>query len=360
MSIVFYKHKLQCCDSKLDRLFREEAQEILDYIQQIWLELTQNIVLPNFSKGTIALAVDLMSILQSTAVGLDLIDVQISAYRLENLLRLLQQKQVVEINSELKKEILEAYEALELSLLPYLNTHPLEKDCETIETSKSLVRSDVKFERGVPISADLRGSITQIKSESWKTQFVSKQDHINLNQTIKIDLPIVEQPQIISSTANTNHVSAKLTLQTANLLVWLMDSNLFILPYDRIEKNLMPKFEQIIQLGEREFLQWQQQTIPIYPLSELLHSSNLPKLDYESTRVAELSLEMGLMLVVKQGQQVIVLKSAIERLVTQPELVIQPADTTLSYCYGFSFWEDTGRVRVIDVAALLEQIYLPS
>ena len=358
MSIAFYKHKLEWCDSKLAWLFREEAEEILEYIQQILLELTQNIVLPNFFERTIALAVDLMSILQNTAVNLDLIDVQIAAYRLENLLRLLRQKKVVEIDSELKKEILEAYEALELSLLPYLNPNQSEKNCDTTATLESLSSSDIKFDRGLSVSLDWEGDITQNSFDSWKPQSISWQNNTSLIQATQSDLPTTEKHQMVGL-VNTNYVLPELTLQTADLLVWLMDSNIFILPYDKIETNLMPKFEQIIQLGEQEFLQWQQQTIPIYSLSKLLHSCVLPELDHESIRVAEFSLEMGLMLVVKQGQQVIVLKSAIERLVTQPELIIQPIDSSLSYCYGFSCWEDKGRARVIDVAALLDRIYHP-
>ena len=384
MPIVSCKHQSTGCNPELFKLFQEEAREILDYIQETLLELTQPIVLLEFPNLTIALAIDFMRILQSDAADLDIIEVQISAYRLEILLSSIQTKKVVEINevqagesamrepasqqssqgedtvselgsdtlavrgeatsphassisdprsaflrrstldSKLKRDLLEAGEALKLSLLPYLNTDRAARARVPIETLSS---------------------------------FVCKDSKLDSTQTIGIESFTLDDLKILEDIENIHPGSSELTLPTANLLVWLVGSDIFTIPYDRIEANLMPKAEQIIQTGGQDFLQWQQQTIPIYRLSELLKGFPLPELNSDSTRSTVFFSEMKLILIIKQGQQPIALESALERLVTQPELIIQPIAHTLSYCYGFSWWEQWSRVRVINVAALLEQIW---
>ena len=324
LSIVPCKYQSMGCNPDLYQLFQEEAQEILEYIRETLLELTQPMVLPNFPKLSLALAIDLMRILQSDAADLDIIEVQIAAYRLEILLRLIQQKKVVEIDSKLKKEIMEASEALKRSLLPYLNTDRSATVYVAMETPSSLVHKD---------------------------------SQLDFNQITEIELSALDEFKNLESIENLNHVSSELTIQTANLLVWLVGSDIFTIPYNRIEASLMSNVEQIIQSAGKDFLQWQQQTIPIYRLSELLNGFALPELNSSSTKANVDSPKMRLMLIIKQYHQLIAIESAIERLVTQPELIIQPVDHPLSYYYGFSWWEDRRRVRVIDVTALLEPIW---
>ena len=118
----------------------------------------------------------------------------------------------------------------------------------------------------------------------------------------------------------------------------------------------MPQGEQIIQLEGQDFLLWQQQTIPIYRLAELLEVWSLPELNSRSTRPTVGSPQMKLILIIKQGQQLVVIESAIERLVRQPELIIQPVANSLSYCYGLSGWEDGSWVRVVDLELVLPQL----
>ena len=357
MSILSCQYQSTVCNPERYQLFHQEAPEIFEYIQETLLELTQPMMLTSFPPLNLAFAIDLTCLLQSDAKDLELIEVQISAYRLEILLRSLQEPKVVEINevqagevtsphassisdsrsalrrrsnldSQLKRELLAAGEALRLSLLPYLNTERLATASVAIETSLSLVGPD---------------------------------NQLDSNQTRAFELPPLDEFKILEELENINPVSSELMLQTANLLVWLVDSDLFTLPYDRIETNLMPQVEQIIHSEGQDFLQWQQQTIPIYRLAELLDACTLPKLkNYSSTQVSPkvtvFSLEMRLMLIVRQGQQLLALESALERLVTQPELIIQPFPHPHSYCYGFSCWEDRSWLRVIDVEFLLSAL----
>ena len=338
MSIVSGKYQSKDCDPDLCKLFQEESREILDYIQETLLELTQPTVSLEFPDLTIALAMDFMRILQSDAADLGIIEVQISAYRLEILLDSIQATKVVEINeiqtdttfsrqitldSKLKRDLLEAGQALKLSLLPYLNTDSSAMPCVVMETPPSSMCQD---------------------------------STLDFNPLMGTKLPTLDEFQILEDIENIHSESSELMLPTANLLVWLAGSDIFTIPYDRIETSLMPKAEQIIPSAGRDFLQWQQQPIPIYQLSELLSDFTLPELNSSSIRSTVFSTEMKLILIIRQGEQLIALESAIERLVTQPELMIQPLNNPLSYCYGFSWWENQSLVRVIDVAVLLEQI----
>ena len=320
------------------QLFQEEAPEIWQYIESIWLELTQSSEEPRFSPLNLALALEFLGILQSDAAHLELISVQISAYRLEILLRSLQAKKVVEtnqveadwafsrgrtLNSKLKKDLLEAGYALRLSLLPYLHPERAATAPVAIETIPA------------PVSQD-----NQLDSHS----------------TRELELPTLDEFNLLSELENIQIGSSELTIQTANLLVWLVGSELFLVPYERIETTLRPQGEQIIQLEGQDFLLWQQQTIPIYRLAQLLEISALPELNSRATRPTVGSPQMKLILIIKQGQQLVAIESAIERLVRQPELIIQPVANSLSYCYGLSDWEDGSWVRVIDLEFLLPQL----
>ena len=275
---------------------------------------------PSFSPLNLALAIEFLGLLQNDAVDLELIEVQISAERLQILLRSLQAKKVVEITSRLEKDLLEAGAALRLSLLPYLPTEPSATADVTLETPLSLV---------------------------------SPNNQLDSNSTRELELPTLDEFPLLAELENFPTESSKLTLQTAKLLVWLVDSTIFTLPYDSIETSLMPTVEPIIHSQGQDFLPWQQQTLPIYRLSELLAADTLPQLNSSSTRSSLFSSQMRLILIIRQGQQLLALESAIERLVTQPELIIQPVDHPHSSCYGFSDWEDGSWVRVIDVERLL-------
>ncbi|AFY75556.1 MAG: chemotaxis protein CheW [Hydrococcus sp. C42_A2020_068] len=154
-------------------------------------------------------------------------------------------------------------------------------------------------------------------------------------------------------------VSSEWTLKTSQLFVWLVGDAIFTLPCNRIEENLLPKVIQMIQFEKRRFLQWRKQIAPIYQLSELLSNCPLPELN-PSQGGGTSSGEITLTLVIKQSQQIIALESAIDHLITKSELVVKPFDPALvlpSYCYGYCAWESERLVKIIDVAALLDEIF---
>ena len=227
------------------------------------------------------------------------------------------------MDSKLKTDLLEAGYALRLSLLPYLNPKRAATAPVAIET--------------IPAP-------------------ISQENQLDSPPTREFELPTLDEFNLLSELEKLQTGSSELTIQTANLLVWLVGSELFFVPYERIETTLMPQGEQIIQLEGQDFLLWQQQTIPIYRLAELLEISALPELNSRSTRPTVCSPQMKLILIIKQGQQLVAIESAIERLVRQPELIIQPVANSLSYCYGLSGWEDGSWVRVIDLELVLPQL----
>ncbi len=155
--------------------------------------------------------------------------------------------------------------------------------------------------------------------------------------------------------------ASELTLKTAQLFVWQADSAIFALPYDKIKEHLIPKASQIVHSKKQRFLHWQEQEIPVYQLSELLsYNCPLPETTQSKSLGAASSVESraGLMLVISQGQQILAIESAVERLVPEPELAIKLFGTAIAppnYLYGCTILSDERLVPVIDVAALLSQ-----
>jgi chemotaxis protein histidine kinase CheA len=186
---------------------------------------------------------------------------------------------------------------------------------------------------------------------------LSKQTSDNL--LIRAKSPDQAEIELLEVAKMNPPVASEWTLKTSQLFVWLVGDAIFTLPCDRIEENLLPKVIQMIQFEERRFLQWRKQIVPIYQLSELLSNCPLPELNPTQSGVTS-SGEITLTLVIKQNQQIIALESAIEHLIAKSELVVQPLAPDLvlpSYCYGYCAWESDRLIKIIDVAALLDQIF---
>lgn len=136
--------------------------------------------------------------------------------------------------------------------------------------------------------------------------------------------------------------------------VWRAGSTAFVLPYSSIEEYLVPT-DQIILAQKQRFLHWREQMIPIYQLSELIRY-NYPLPDATFGKAED---EAVLTLVLKQRQRIFALESAINCLVTEPELMIEPFGTAIappSYTYGCSVLEDKRLVLVINALVLLNRI----
>jgi two-component system, chemotaxis family, sensor histidine kinase and response regulator PixL len=148
-----------------------------------------------------------------------------------------------------------------------------------------------------------------------------------------------------------------LTLTIAKLVICLVGSTPLALPADSIEEILNPQPGQVQQSGAQRYLNWREQIIPTYRLSDLLsYSCPLPE-NSPSKALSTISLPKDWalpMLVLRQEQQTFALE--VDRLVTEQELVIKPFGLAIappSYAYGCTILGDGSLVPVIDGAALL-------
>ncbi|MCU0533185.1 MAG: response regulator [Hydrococcus sp. Prado102] len=154
----------------------------------------------------------------------------------------------------------------------------------------------------------------------------------------------------------------ELRLKTTKLFVWQADFMVFTLAYDNIEEYLIPKIDRIVKSEGQRFLSWREQVLPIYPLFELLSANDsfLPSNRDRVANVSSLDESTSPMLVIKLDAQLFALEIAIERLVTEPEIVIKNFDATLapsSYFFGCTTLSGNRLLPVIDVSVLLaEQI----
>ena len=144
------------------------------------------------------------------------------------------------------------------------------------------------------------------------------------------------------------------SLKTAQFFIWVAGSIIFFLPYTSIEENLTPKADQIIQSRNQRFVHWRDQMLPLFGLSSLLQ----PNL---SAKVHSGKMEYGaiFMLVVRQGRRLIALESAISRLITESELVIQAQNLTSAspdYLSGYTRQGQNERCPIIDLNLLLDQM----
>lgn len=152
-----------------------------------------------------------------------------------------------------------------------------------------------------------------------------------------------------------------LTLTIDKLLVLLADTNLYALPSDNIEEILVPTSTDIKFSGDKRFLYYQKELIPIYILKDLLnyncylYNSSAMK----SVPILPVPEDWGNpILLLRQGQQLFAVE--VDRLVSEQELVIKPFAKSMSapaYTYGCSILGDGSLIPVINGSALLEQFF---
>jgi two-component system, chemotaxis family, sensor histidine kinase and response regulator PixL len=151
-------------------------------------------------------------------------------------------------------------------------------------------------------------------------------------------------------------------LQTDRLFVWKYRSIVFVLPYDAIEEHVIPQPHQTLRHPHQKRLSWREQMIPIYPLSDLLDTVQLPS--EPALNPMNASVQSTLTLVVHLNQTIFAIESPINCLVTKPELRIQRFTDADSgrvsiahprYIYRCLSFEQDDSILLIDIAALLTQ-----
>ncbi|MGA1622456.1 MAG: hybrid sensor histidine kinase/response regulator [Synechocystis sp.] len=157
-----------------------------------------------------------------------------------------------------------------------------------------------------------------------------------------------------------------LTLTIAKLLVCLVGQShtpnapltAIAIPSDSVAELHVPQPNQIKTSGGQRFLLWQNLTVPIYPLHQLIpyncavSERQASKLLTSVPQPEDWSLPMVLL---RLGDQYYALE--VNRLVTEQELVIKPFSPILqapSYLYGSTILADGTLIPVVNGALLLE------
>ncbi|MDJ0574900.1 MAG: response regulator [Xenococcaceae cyanobacterium MO_234.B1] len=155
-------------------------------------------------------------------------------------------------------------------------------------------------------------------------------------------------------------LSLPLTLTVAKLLVCSVESTLVALPAASIEGVILPKTDQIKELGEQRVFSWREKLLPVYRLKDLLEYNYPVSVKPKSKICVALSEpEPGrvTVLIVRGEKQNFALE--IEGCSEEQELVIKPLVGALappSYIDGCTVLGDGSLLPAIDAAALLAYV----
>lgn len=151
-----------------------------------------------------------------------------------------------------------------------------------------------------------------------------------------------------------------LTLTIVNLLICLVGSTPIALRSDGIIETLIPKPEQIKLVGHQRLLQWKEQDIPAYRLTDLLtYTCLVPELPPSRilTVVPSPTDWETPMLILKRNQQTFALQ--VDRLVTEQEMVVKPFGSAIAppgYAYGCTVLGDGSLIPVMDGLAFIDML----
>ncbi len=154
-----------------------------------------------------------------------------------------------------------------------------------------------------------------------------------------------------------------LTLTIDKLLVLSADNHFYALPSDNIEEIVVPEPEQLKTSGNKRFLHFENNILPIYGLQDLLeYRCYVPDNSNITTQALEVLPtpdDWGQpLLIIRQGQQLFAIE--VNHLLSEQELVIKPFGNALSapsYTYGCTILGDGTLIPVINTALLLEKFF---
>jgi two-component system, chemotaxis family, sensor histidine kinase and response regulator PixL len=151
-----------------------------------------------------------------------------------------------------------------------------------------------------------------------------------------------------------------LTLSIARLLICQIGSSTIGIPADTIEDMLSPQAKQVKIHGNKRFLFWREDLLPIYSASKLMnYSCPVPE--------GVISKDLGAvpvpadwappLIIMRNGDEYFALE--VDRLLTEQELVIKPFASVMAapeYLYGCTILGDGRMVPILDGIALIDQV----
>lgn len=170
----------------------------------------------------------------------------------------------------------------------------------------------------------------------------------------------------LPGTGTTFTLTLPLTLTITQLIVCLVGSLPIALPTESVADILVPQPDQLRQVEPTEgredqwILNWREQQIPVYPLAALLpYRCPIPEAvtsQILATFPAPKDWSAPIVVLQRDHQ---VFGLAIERVITEQELVIKPFGPTAApptYLYGCTILGDGSPVPVVDAAGLIESL----
>jgi two-component system, chemotaxis family, sensor histidine kinase and response regulator PixL len=154
------------------------------------------------------------------------------------------------------------------------------------------------------------------------------------------------------------------TLTVAKLLVCSVGSTTVGLPIDSIARIIPPQANQTYQADNQRFFTWEDQSIPVYRLVELLgYNCPLPEAfsSYPPITVSSAENKTLALLLIRREQEMFALE--IDLLVGEQELVIKPFGSMIAppnYISGCTILGSGNLIPVINGAMLLEEFLAQS
>jgi two-component system, chemotaxis family, sensor histidine kinase and response regulator PixL len=150
-----------------------------------------------------------------------------------------------------------------------------------------------------------------------------------------------------------------LTLTIAQLMVCQVGNAVYAFPADSIQKIVVPTPNQLSQQADRQVFHWQNLTIPVYKLTDLLtYSIPVPERTISHTLKSSADNPadwLPPLLLIRRANRIIALE--IDRLITEQELTIKPFGKAIkppSYSYGCTILGDGIILPVLDPHTLIQ------
>ncbi|NJR32782.1 MAG: hybrid sensor histidine kinase/response regulator [Chamaesiphon sp. CSU_1_12] len=149
-----------------------------------------------------------------------------------------------------------------------------------------------------------------------------------------------------------------LTLTIAQLMVCQVGRAVYAFPADSIHRIVIPTSDLIAHRDERQYLQWQGTSIPIYHLAALLDYS-VPLAERTISQTLKATIDnpvdwLAPLLLIRSGERHFALQ--VDRSLSEQELTIVPFSkgiTPPSYSYGCTILGDGAILPVIDLHTLI-------
>jgi chemotaxis family two-component system sensor histidine kinase/response regulator PixL len=150
-----------------------------------------------------------------------------------------------------------------------------------------------------------------------------------------------------------------LTLTIAQLMVCQVGNAVYAFPADSIQKIVVPTPDQLSHQDAQQVFHWQNLTIPVYKLADLLtYSIPVPEriISHTLKSSADNPIDwLPPLLLIRRSNRIIALE--IDRLITEQELTIKPFGKAIkppSYSYGCTILGDGIILPVLDPHTLIQ------